>query len=143
MTGTATETPTHPVPGTTRTSGTAGQLVPALESLLKTELPFRLRTWDGAEAGPPDAPMLVLRNRRALRHLLWRPDELGLARAYVSGHLDVEGDMYTALARMVAAQQIQMDFSERLRLLRELGGPKTLLPRVPPPPQEVGYVPTA
>src|SRR5260370_37852336 len=45
--------------------------------------------------------------------------------------------MYTALARMVQAQQVQLDFAERLRLLRELGGPKRLLPRVPPPPQEV------
>jgi cyclopropane-fatty-acyl-phospholipid synthase len=70
-------------------------------------------------------------------YLAQAPGTLGLARAYVSGHLDVEGDMYTALARMVQAQQIQLDLPERLRLLRELGGPKTLLPRVPPPPQEV------
>jgi cyclopropane-fatty-acyl-phospholipid synthase len=96
------------------------------------------RAYDGSVAGTGDAPIRVtIKSPVAVAYLAQAPGTLGLARAYVSGHLDVEGDMYTALARMVAAQQIQMDFSERLRLLRELGGPKTLLPRVPPPPQEV------
>src|SRR6202034_173725 len=47
------------------------------------------------------------------------------------------GDMYDALSRMVQAQQVRMDLAERLRLLQDLGGPRLLLPRVPPPPQEV------
>ncbi|MFJ9040498.1 class I SAM-dependent methyltransferase [Streptomyces sp. NPDC102406] len=67
------------------------------ERLLGAELPVRLRAWDGSEAGPPDAPVLVVRNRRALRRLLWKPGELGLARAWVAGDLDVEGDLYAAL----------------------------------------------
>jgi len=45
--------------------------------------------------------------------------------------------MYAALARMLNAQRMDMDFSERIKLLRQLGGPRVLLPRVPPPPQEV------
>ncbi|MFI0239680.1 class I SAM-dependent methyltransferase [Streptomyces sp. NPDC016845] len=67
------------------------------ERLLGTELPVRLRAWDGSEAGPPEAPVLVVRSRRALRRLLWKPGELGLARAWVAGELDVEGDLYEAL----------------------------------------------
>ena len=43
----------------------------------------------------------------------------------------------TALSRMVQAQQVHIDLPERLRLLQELGGPRLLLPRIPPPPQEV------
>ncbi|WP_377268318.1 class I SAM-dependent methyltransferase [Peterkaempfera sp. SMS 1(5)a] len=62
--------------------------------------PLRLRAWDGSEAGPPDGPVLVLHDRRALRRLLWRPGELGLARAWVAGELDIEGDLYTALDRL-------------------------------------------
>ena len=54
-------------------------------------LPVRLRAWDGSEAGPADAPVVVLRSRRALRRLLWQPGELGLAQAYVTGELDVDG----------------------------------------------------
>ncbi|MFI7385949.1 class I SAM-dependent methyltransferase [Streptomyces sp. NPDC049813] len=67
------------------------------ERLLGAELPVRLRAWDGSEAGPPGAPLLVVRSRRALRRLLWKPGELGLARAWVAGELDVEGDLYAAL----------------------------------------------
>ncbi|GAB2950118.1 cyclopropane-fatty-acyl-phospholipid synthase family protein [Streptomyces pseudoechinosporeus] len=68
-----------------------------LEQLLGAPLPVRLRAWDGSEAGPPGAPTLVVRNRRALRRLLWKPGELGLARAWVAGDLTVDGDLYAVL----------------------------------------------
>jgi cyclopropane-fatty-acyl-phospholipid synthase len=62
-------------------------------------LPVRVRAWDGSESGPAGPPVLVLRSPQALRRLLWRPGELGLARAYVSGDLDVEGDLTEGLRR--------------------------------------------
>ncbi|MGD1220142.1 class I SAM-dependent methyltransferase [Streptomyces krungchingensis] len=71
-----------------------------VEQMLGTPLPVRVRAWDGSEAGPPGAPVLVVRNRRALRRLLWKPGELGLARGWVSGDLGVEGDLYAALDLM-------------------------------------------
>ena len=80
------------------TSGVADRLAPLMAQLLGTALPYRIRGWDGSEAGPAAAPAtVVLRSRRALRTLLWQPDELGLARAYVAGDLDIEGDLYAAL----------------------------------------------
>ena len=60
--------------------------------------PIRIRAWDGTEAGRLDGPVLVIRRRRALRRLVWAPGELGLVRAYVSGELDVDGDLTDALA---------------------------------------------
>jgi cyclopropane-fatty-acyl-phospholipid synthase len=63
------------------------------------ELPVRIRAWDGTEAGPAGGPVLVIRNRRALRRLLWAPGEMGLARAYVTGDVDVEGDMADGFRR--------------------------------------------
>ncbi|MER7972845.1 cyclopropane-fatty-acyl-phospholipid synthase family protein [Streptomyces sp. NPDC005840] len=71
-----------------------------VEQLLGTPLPVRIRAWDGSQAGPPEAPALVVRNRRAVRRLLWKPGELGLARAWVAGDLDIEGDLYTVLGLM-------------------------------------------
>ena len=68
-----------------------------LEQLLGAPLPVRIRAWDGSQAGPPGAPTLFVRNRRAVRRLLWKPGELGLARAWVAGDLDIEGDFYGAL----------------------------------------------
>ncbi|MEU1037422.1 cyclopropane-fatty-acyl-phospholipid synthase family protein [Streptomyces sp. NPDC005907] len=70
------------------------------EQLLGAPLPMRMRAWDGSEAGPPGGPTLVIRNRRALRRLIWKPGELGLARAWVAGDLGVEGDLYAALRAM-------------------------------------------
>ncbi|MGW3124261.1 class I SAM-dependent methyltransferase [Streptomyces sp. NPDC001107] len=71
-----------------------------VEQLLGVPLPVRIRAWDGSQAGPPGAPALVVRNRRAVRRLLFKPGELGLARAWVAGDLDIEGDLYTALDLM-------------------------------------------
>ncbi|WP_030341461.1 SAM-dependent methyltransferase [Streptomyces sp. NRRL S-1022] len=67
------------------------------EQMTGAPLPLRLKAWDGSQAGPPDAPALVVRNRRALRRMLFKPGELGLARAWVSGDLEIEGDLYAAL----------------------------------------------
>src|ERR1700710_893810 len=67
---------------------------PLLKATLGDDVPVRLRCWDGSEVGRPDAPVtLNIRNRRALRRLLWAPNELGFARAYVSGDIEIEGNL--------------------------------------------------
>ncbi len=81
------------------TTGVAGRLATVVERLLGARLPIGLRVWDGSTAGPQDGPVAVIRSDRALRRLLWNPDELGLARAYVAGELDVDGDLTEALKR--------------------------------------------
>lgn len=78
----------------------APRLAALAETLLGAPLPVRIRAWDGSEAGPPAGPTLVLVNRRALRRVLWRPGELGLARAWVAGDLTVEGDLFELLDRV-------------------------------------------
>jgi cyclopropane-fatty-acyl-phospholipid synthase len=78
-------------------AGVAAVLAPVAERFLGGELPVRLRAWDGSEAGPDGGPVLVLRSKQALRRLLWHPGELGLAQAYVTGELDVEGDITEGL----------------------------------------------
>ncbi|MEX2973177.1 class I SAM-dependent methyltransferase [Streptomyces sp. C184] len=75
----------------------AGRLTKLAEEVLGAPLPVRIRAWDRSESGPPGAPTLVIRHRRALRRMLFRPGELGLARAWVAGDLDIEGDFYAAL----------------------------------------------
>ena len=120
-------------------SSTAAKLRGLLEDLLQAPLPVRLRAWDGSEAGPAAAPVLIVRNRRALRRLMWQPSELGLARAYISGDLDMEGDLYDALGRLASLIFRGADArglpkravaAEMLRL-RVLG------PQPKPPPEEI------
>ncbi|MFI1167120.1 class I SAM-dependent methyltransferase [Streptomyces sp. NPDC020801] len=120
------------------------RLTRLLEQLLGTPLEVRIRAWDGSEAGPPGAPVLVAHNRRALRRLLFKPGELGLARAWVAGDLTVEGDFYAALellsgliwergedARGLARALRDPEVRSAVRGLVRLAGPP--LPPAPPP----------
>src|SRR5579864_5275015 len=72
---------------------------PLFEAVLGSPLPLQIAFWDGTAAGPPTSPAVVrVKHPRALRRILYSPNELGLARAYVVGELDVEGDLRQALA---------------------------------------------
>ncbi|MFD0685113.1 class I SAM-dependent methyltransferase [Actinomadura fibrosa] len=100
--------------------GVAARLAPLLTKILlgegreaAGELPIQVRAWDGSSVGPPGAPAFVLRHRRALRRLLWKPGEIGLARAYVAGELDIEGDVFAALD---AVQQVMRSGDAPIRL---------------------------
>ena len=84
-------------------AGAAGLLLPVAEQIFRGDTPVRIRAWDGTEAGPDGAPVLVLRTPRALRRMMWHPGELGIAQAYVTGELDVEGDLIEGLRAVWAA----------------------------------------
>ncbi|MFG2319409.1 class I SAM-dependent methyltransferase [Streptomyces tendae] len=100
---------------TTRT-GAAHRLAALAQEALGGPLPVRLRAWDGSETGPAEGPVVVVRSRRALRRLLWQPGELGLAQAYVTGELDVDGDLADGLRRMWAATRERRLHPPRLSL---------------------------
>jgi cyclopropane-fatty-acyl-phospholipid synthase len=113
-------------------------LAEVFQAIAGPDAPVEFKAYDGSTAGSPDAPIkLTIRSRVAVSYLAQAPGALGLARAYVSGHLDVEGNMFTALSRLSRAQESHIGWAERLKLLQALGGPTVLLPRIPPPPQEV------
>jgi cyclopropane-fatty-acyl-phospholipid synthase len=79
---------------------TAHRLEAALRPFVGGDLPVRLRAWDGTEAGPVDQPLVELRSRGAIRRLMWHPGELGAAQAYVTGELEVHGDLDAALTHV-------------------------------------------
>jgi cyclopropane-fatty-acyl-phospholipid synthase len=114
-------------------------LAQAFEKVAGPDAPVEFRAYDGSSAGQPGSPpvTVTVRDETAVKYLAQTPGSMGLARAYVSGHLDVDGDMYTALSRLATAQELHLSRGERLAILRDLGGPRLLFPRVPPPPQEV------
>jgi len=113
-------------------------LAEVFEAIAGPDAPVEFRAYDGSTAGTPGSPVkITVRSPVAVSYLAQAPGALGLARAYVSGHLDVDGDMFTALSRLSRAQQTHMSWADRLKLLQALGGPKVLVPRIPPPPQEV------
>jgi cyclopropane-fatty-acyl-phospholipid synthase len=127
-----------------RRNPVAARLAGLVHRFLGAPLPLPIRAWDGSEADgtDPAAPVIVIRNRRALRRVLWNPDELGMARAYVSGDLDVDGDLYDGLARFWAFVRNRdlggpsLTLRDRAAMLRAAAGLGVLGPRPAPPPEE-------
>src|SRR5438046_2533622 len=87
-----------------------------------------VRVFDGSRAGPPDAAVTIdIRSPRALSYMVTAPGDLGLARAYITGEAEVDGDLYTLLA-LLSRRDLELPLPARLRLLREPGGVRPLRP---------------
>lgn len=87
-------------PSTTTKTGVAQTLQAALRPIVGGDLPVELHAWDGSVAGT--GPIVRLNSSQALTRLLWAPGELGAAQAYVTGEIDVDGDLDAALTHVWA-----------------------------------------
>ena len=111
-------------------------VISKVTGLTLDDLPFRLRAWDGSVAEPADAtdetPTLVIASRNALTRLLWSPGELGLAQAYVTGEINVDGerealaDGFARLSAVARRPEVRLRLSPAsigaaLRTARDLG----------------------
>ncbi len=112
----------------------------AVESLMREGLPVRFTAYDGSATGPEDATIgLRLRNERGLAYLMTAPGDLGFARAYVSGDLELygahPGNPYDVMSLLMNHLQFRRpSLPEAVRLVRALGVSHLKPP--PPPPQE-------
>ncbi len=60
--------------------------------------PVRFTFWDGSTSGTESSLGRVLvHSPTALTRLMWSPNELGMARAFVAGDIDIDGDLYGVL----------------------------------------------
>lgn len=115
----------------------------AISHLLDAEPPFRVGAWDGGVTqAPVGAPVLRVRSSRALRRLLWRPDRMGLVRAWVADDIDVEGDPIDLLQRLFdsAAQRepgARRGAQARAQLMRISVLLGAVGPEPAPPPAEL------
>lgn len=114
-------------------------LGPLFRTLLGEPIPLAVRFWDGSILGQPTArAAIVLACPEALQRIIWAPGELGFARAYVSGDLEVEGDLIHAL-RVLGSINPALRVEPRawLRTLRSAAHLGLLDPRrAPAPPAE-------
>ncbi|BCY07472.1 cyclopropane-fatty-acyl-phospholipid synthase family protein [Actinoplanes sp. L3-i22] len=125
-------------------AGAAGALSTIVAGVAGGALPVRIRAWDGSESGPSDGPVLVIRDRNALRRLLWHPNELGLAQAYIAGEIDVEGDLADGLRQVwrharttgLTGGGIRVGVADRLRAARIALRLGVLGPRPANPPAQ-------
>ena len=119
----------------------ADHLRPVIAGLLGDDLPVDIECWDGSRIAATRGDLgatLRLVSPDAVRRLLWRPDELGLARGFVAGELEVDGDFF----EVVAALRTALDAGPRARL-RSAGEVVTAARRLgvlgrplPQPPEE-------
>ncbi|WP_433409470.1 class I SAM-dependent methyltransferase [Saccharomonospora azurea] len=116
------------------TSAPALGVCTTLARFLQADAPVTITAYDGSRAGAPDAALRIeVRSPAALSYLLSAPGELGLARAYVTGALDVVGDLYAVL-RTTSGILDGLDAADKWTILRDLG--PRYLRLIPPPPEE-------
>jgi len=124
-------------------TGAAGKLTLAeiLEIFAGGRLPLRFTAYDGSSAGPADAPYgLELKTPRGTTYLATGFGDLGLARAYISGDLDIHGvhpgDPYELLKALADALVFRRPSPRVMAEIVRSIGFEHLRP-IAPPPQEV------
>jgi cyclopropane-fatty-acyl-phospholipid synthase len=116
----------------------ATAVAPLLDGLFGSHMPVRFEFWDGSGIGPSDGPgTLLIRTPNAISRMLWAPGELGIGRAYVTGELEADGDIFSILQALHAAARPDLRAGPRPALLAvraalQLG----VLGRPPAPPAE-------
>jgi cyclopropane-fatty-acyl-phospholipid synthase len=104
------------------------------------ELPLKFTAYDGSTAGPVDAELgLDLRTPRGTTYLATAPGDLGLARAYVAGDLEMHGVHPGDPYELLRALSHNLDFKRPparvlVDIVRSIGIEH--LKPIAPPPQE-------
>jgi cyclopropane-fatty-acyl-phospholipid synthase len=116
-------------------------LAQVLGAVTRAPLGFRFTAYDGSSAGPADAAIGVhLLDPRGAAHVAASPGWLGLARAYVSGGLELSGvhpgDPYEALRELGRSLRWRRPRAADLGAIVSAVGLRNLVPPPPPPPQE-------
>lgn len=111
-------------------------LAELLHELFADDDSLGVRAYDGSSAGSPDAAaMLTVASPRAWAHLVRSPGQVGLARAYVDGDIDLDGDVYTILRHLRAPRLSEVDRRRLARLTAEAA--RHAVRRTGRPPEEV------
>jgi cyclopropane-fatty-acyl-phospholipid synthase len=106
-------------------------------TVFNNELPFRVEAYDGSVAEPTipsSANNLTLKilRRDAITRVLTHPGELGIARAYVAGDIDIDGDL-DPLFELSMPPARQLLNARNVRALLSVIGASALKPLAPPP----------
>ena len=111
-------------------------LAPLVGEILGGELPVAVEAYDGSRAGPEDsATTVIIRSPDALRRIVTSPGELGVARAYVAGDIDVRGEIWGLMDLRDTVSEVRFSPGAVRRFVAELGGWRQVH-RVDPPPEE-------
>jgi cyclopropane-fatty-acyl-phospholipid synthase len=128
---------------TTTTSDTtsvriADRLGEMFTALFGGEPPIPIEFWDGSLIGDGGPGRLVIRRPDALRRLVWSPDELGVARAFVAGDIDLVGTVAPLLRALQEAlpTDARIAASALPKVLAGVYSVGAVGRPLPPPPEE-------
>ena len=97
------------------------QVAQIIGSVVGPDAPVRLICYDGSKAGPDTAEaVLRISSPRAMARLATAPGSLGLARAYVEGEIEVEGDLYGLLDAMADLTLHRLPRGQQAQIARRL-----------------------
>lgn len=116
----------------------ATAVAPIVDRLIGAQTSVQFRFWDESTLGPSEAPAVIrVRSPRALRRLATAPGELGLARAYVAGDVDLQGDLEAVLGLTDHRPDLRLGPGWLLAVVRAAVVTGSLASgSTPPPPEE-------
>src|SRR5699024_4721122 len=105
---------------------TIGEIIGAFAT---GEPPLRIEAYDGSSIGPADSELVLrLKSEKALQYFVTAPGDLGLARAYLMGELEVEGvhpgaprDVFGSLELFRTSMTRTPDVRTMARIARSIG----------------------
>lgn len=109
------------------------RLADLFQQLLGAENDIEFVAYDGSRVGPSDAEVRVdIRSPFALSYFASSPGELGLARAYVTGHLEIVGDLHRAFHLLGKLRGFELPLRTKLELGALLAKRRLWWPVSPP-----------
>ena len=100
--------------------------------LFTEELPIQIRAYDGSTFGNAlSENALEIKSPIALRYILTRPGDLGMARAYITSNLDVDGDFYRTLLTLQKHVKKPFEISSLAKLAGAVGSTAFIRPKLP------------
>ena len=103
-----------------------------VSSLFTEEVPIKFAAFDGSSSGDlQSANILEIKSPLALRYILSHPGDLGFARAYITNHLDVRGDIHETLLALRNHIKIPMPIDSLAKLTVAIGPTAFVRPELP------------
>lgn len=98
------------------------KLAEVFEAIVGPEAPVEFVAFDGSKAGTPGSPIrLEVRSPKAIELFMSHPGQVGLARAYVAGEIEIVGDVVELFDALSYVRPADVPTAEKVRLLREFG----------------------
>ena len=103
-----------------------------VSSLFAEDVPIKFAAFDGSSAGNLQSDnILEIKSPLALRYILSHPGDLGLARAYITNHLDVRGDIHETLLALREFIKTPTPIDSLAKLTVAVGPTALVRPKLP------------